>query len=453
MPGVDVTSRRLANGASLSRREVICGLLLLPASPAASAETTIRPLSSADEIIDGDPPEGLYRNGGNLIVVARYDADHATASMMQDRVLMLMRVTTLMRDYVTQRGLPGTHGRYGRVLLQFAGSDREIVRYPGASRQLRREQGNSQGMLAIEFLDGVALIEQARANFEAVDLVELTRRFKRKILAAGNPDLLAMFALENGEIIQAIISAAELFEKTQIYTAIPTSGNQCAGDYCAMSSDLHLQEARAELSTAPAKALLHLMLARLGGTAEVRNAATALLADTLPLAQARDEFLAVIGDCDRVVPVSGMDLVNRILRNGGIQWPSGPERVAASKETGQPGAQPQSASDSTPEARLGALLATLDDTPLNAKGWATAGRMFRSGGGFSEAIACFHQVLLQSPQSLRARLDLADAYADLQARTLAGALYRDVLDRAAVADASLDNTTVAATAQRRLDTL
>jgi hypothetical protein len=426
-------------------------MLLLPGSAPASAESTIHSLSSADEIIHEDPAEGLYRNGDNLIVVARYDADRATANMMRDRGIMLTRVTTLMRDYITQRGLPGTHGRYGRLLLQFAGSDREIVRYPSAARQLRREQEGAHGMLAIEFFNGVTLIEKSRADFDPIDLVDLTQRFKRKVLTDGNPDLLAMFAVENGEIIQAIISAAESVEKIQLYTLIPTGSDQCLGDY-ASSPDLHLLEARAELSSAPAKALLHLMLAGLGCTVEVRAAARALLADTLPPDKARDEFLAVIGDCDRIVPIPGIDLVNHILRNAGIYWPSGSETAAAPRGRGQPRAQQQSAPDPTPDASPGSLMATLNNTPLHAEGWVAAGGMFESLRRFPEAVACFHQALLQYPTSLQARLDLGDAYAGLHARSLANALYKDVLDRAAVGVASREDTEVVAIAQQRLGT-
>jgi tetratricopeptide (TPR) repeat protein len=456
----------MCTGTTIGRRRTIGGLalasLFLPGASQA-ADPAIPALSSLQEISEGEPAEGLYRYGANLVVIARYDVGSATANMQRDRALLLLRVATLMRDYVTQRGLPGAGGHYGKLLLEFASDHAGIVRYPTAARQLRCELDPTGGMLAMEFFDGLAVLEKSRADFEAINPGDLAHRFKRRILAAGNLELLALFAAENGEVIQTIISAADLFEKFRLYTLIPPSGNaaldaertkriHCQSSNCALSSELHLSQGRALLWSDPAKALVHLMLARLTTDPAIRDAASAAIGEALPPA-ARDEFLAVIRGCDAIPALPGKDLLTQVLRNCGIYWPPRPEDGALSANGGGIAPEPRPAAGAEASSPLEALASLLDSAPQRSAAWWEAGSLFRSIGRHAEAVAAFHQALLLAPASLSARLDLADAYAVLHARALARALYNDVLDRAKVADASPENSKLIATAQQRLDVL
>jgi len=442
---------------------MLVGALLGPAVSAA-VPSTVLPAASLTDIQNGNPAEGLYRSGDNLIVVARYNESSATANMLRNQGLLLLRVSKLMRDYITQRGLPGANGRYGEILLQFASTDPTIVRYPSAGRQLRSQAEPTGGILALDFFDGVAVLEKSRSDFETIDLVQLTHRFKQKILAAGNPDLLAVFAAENGEIIQTIIGAADSFERFCLYTLISPSMDAaldaertqriyCQGSNCALPPDLHLLQARAALPSAPAKALVHLMLARLTGDAAIRETASAVIGDTIHAGPARQEFLAVIRECDAIADLPGKELVSHILRNCGVYWAPGAQDLAAPQGVIPAAAEPQPAPEAAPEARVEALFSLLDAVPQQPDAWREIGRLLLSLQRRPEAVAAIHQALLQAPLSLPIRLLLADAYADLQARSLALALYSDVIDRASVVEASSANMELITMAQQRLSTL
>jgi tetratricopeptide (TPR) repeat protein len=419
---------------------------------------------SAADFIGWNPEEGLYQRGGSLIVVARYNESNAAASTEPKLAYLLLRVGDLMKRYVaaSQFGVPADD--YSRDLSRFASRQIGAMVYPTANRELRRETTGNGGTLILEFFDGVDLLRKCAAALASIGSDKLTSLYKREILRSHDEEELRGFAKHNGEVIQTLIFAAASFEqKRRLASLQPLTRDvlldrdavlrlYCNQSPCALRPEVHLSQAKILMIQAPEKALIHLFLARLSADADTTRVAGDLLDQTLADDRFDKEFSTVLRMCDGIAPADPHSLSGRILRNCGIYWPVGAASAAMPEglDAKLTAVNANFSKGVNPEETLKLLESVLDDAPNQARAWSLAGSLFLFMGLYPGAAAAYHQVLLLAPDSIDARMYLADAYLGLKCPSLAGALYKDVVDRAEVGEKSEDHKNIKEEALARI---
>jgi tetratricopeptide (TPR) repeat protein len=398
----------------------------------ARARASFPQAPSGRDIVSWDAAEGLYERDGNLIVVARYDEKTRSPNSDQNIGLLLLRIGSLMQAYVT--GPIDAKDRLSQTIISTALERSDIL--PKSNREVARQFGPSQGRLVLEFIGGVEILKKGRAQFELTDLSAIAQELKTAALLKPDPALLRLFAVRNGEVLDEIRIAAENLEPSKLITLIPRSTDPlidrdallqlyCNEPKCALRSEAHLALAKS-LSTPPAAAAVHGLLARWTSDPKIRHETDAVLKGIWSGDRAHREFYQLLKKCETLTNANSLS--GLIIEHCGIFWPT-PSRHNADSVFSQAEASFKEGSD--PNVTMTLLMQVVDQDPGNARAWSYLGSIFVYLKKDEAALAAFQQSVLRNPSSLDARLNLADSYKKLGAPILAKATYNDILARVA----------------------